>query len=135
VVSLAKGHSLERWVPIYRLAHIVNDESGGAADGHHWSVSVSLRPLLVYTGMIFSSHSSDISTVSTVIAQAFDIAGALHSLPGGEGRTYRAGNIIYRCEANVPEASYLADVYHRWSRCRVSSSGIRTPILMTSSWS
>jgi uncharacterized protein (TIGR02569 family) len=62
--------------------------------------------------MTFNNHSADISTVSAVIAQAFDIAGALHLLPGGEARTYRAGNIIYRREANLAEATYLADVYH-----------------------
>jgi uncharacterized protein (TIGR02569 family) len=63
--------------------------------------------------MTFRNHSPDISTVSALIAQAFDSVGALHLLPGGEGRTYRAGNVIYRREANVAEASYLADVYHR----------------------
>jgi hypothetical protein len=62
--------------------------------------------------MTSNSHSPEISTLSTDIAQAFDIAGALHVLPGGEGRTYRAGNIIYRRETNGTEASYLADVYH-----------------------
>jgi uncharacterized protein (TIGR02569 family) len=62
--------------------------------------------------MISNRHSPDISTLATDIAQAFDIAGALHVLPGGEGRTYRAGKIIYRRETNVSEASYLADVYH-----------------------
>lgn len=55
----------------------------------------------------------DISTVSAVIAQAFEIAGALELLPGGEGRTYRAGGVIYRREADIAEATYLADVYDR----------------------
>jgi uncharacterized protein (TIGR02569 family) len=63
--------------------------------------------------MTFNNHSPDISAVSAVIAQAFDSVGALHLLPGGESRTYRAGNVIYRREDNVVEASYLADVYHR----------------------
>ena len=74
-------------------------------------VTLHLRSMYTRT-MTSNSHSSDISTLSTDIAQAFDIAGELHVLPGGEGRTYRAGNIIYRRETNVAEASYLADVYH-----------------------
>lgn len=53
-----------------------------------------------------------ISTASAEIAQAFDAVDAPHLLPGGEGRTYRAGDIVYRREANIVEATYLADVYH-----------------------
>jgi uncharacterized protein (TIGR02569 family) len=72
--------------------------------------------------MTFNNLSPNISTVSALIAQAFDSAGALHVLPGGEGRTYRAGNVIYRREANVAEATYLADVYHT-----LSEIGFRVP--------
>jgi len=62
--------------------------------------------------MTFNNHSPNISMVSADIAQAFDSVGTLHLLPDGEGRTYRAGNVIYRREVNVAEAIYLADVYH-----------------------
>lgn len=72
--------------------------------------------------MTVNHHSPDISTVSAIIAQAFDSVGALQLLPGGEGRTYRAGNVIYRREANVAEAIYLADVYQS-----LPESGFRVP--------
>src|SRR5689334_7095048 len=67
-------------------------------------------------------YAADISTVSTAIAQAFEIAGPLELLPGGEGRTYRAGGVIYRREADIAEATYLADVYHR-----LPETGFRLP--------
>jgi uncharacterized protein (TIGR02569 family) len=74
---------------------------------------VNCYPLLVDTRSMTSNTTPlHITTASAEIAQAFDIVGALHLLPGGEGRTYRAGDIIYRREANIVEASYLADVYH-----------------------
>ena len=63
--------------------------------------------------MTFNNHSPDSSTVSALIAQALIVSVRYTYFPAVKGRTYRAGNVIYRREANVAEASYLADVYHR----------------------
>jgi hypothetical protein len=71
------------------------------------------EPFLMYhVPMTCNNRSPDISTVSADIGQAFDNVDTLYLLPGGEGRTYRAGNVIYRRETNPAEAVYLAEVYH-----------------------
>lgn len=45
------------------------------------------------------------------IARSFPLRGALQRLPGGEGRTYRADDIVYRSESRIAEATFAADVY------------------------
>jgi len=50
-------------------------------------------------------------TIAETISRSFPLPGPLHRLAGGEGRTYRAGDIVYRCESRIAEAAYIADVY------------------------
>ena len=47
-----------------------------------------------------------------MLAQQFGVADPLHLLPGGEGRTYRAGDYVFRRETNNIEAAFIADLYH-----------------------
>jgi uncharacterized protein (TIGR02569 family) len=54
---------------------------------------------------------SENDAVAAMIRRSFPLHGPLQRLAGGEGRTYRAGDIIYRHEARIPEAAYIAEIY------------------------
>jgi uncharacterized protein (TIGR02569 family) len=56
------------------------------------------------------------------IARSFEIEPPLVPLPGGEGRTYRAGQRIYRQESDPIEAGYIAQLYHT-----IQEDGFRVP--------
>jgi Phosphotransferase enzyme family len=60
--------------------------------------------------------------LTTQISQSFPVTAPLIRLPGGEGRTYRAGDYVYRREARPEEASYVADVF-----AQLPAIGFRIP--------
>jgi hypothetical protein len=46
-----------------------------------------------------------------IISRSFPFKGTLQHLPGGENRSYRAGDIVYRQESRIPEATFIAELY------------------------
>jgi uncharacterized protein (TIGR02569 family) len=46
-----------------------------------------------------------------VLTRSFNVSGSLTLLPGGEGRTYRAGDFIYRRETDPTETAFIAELY------------------------
>src|SRR5690348_11685662 len=60
--------------------------------------------------------------IARTIRQSFPLHEPLQLLLGGEGRTYRAGDYVYRLEARPAEATYVADVY-----ATLPASGFRIP--------
>jgi Ser/Thr protein kinase RdoA (MazF antagonist) len=60
--------------------------------------------------------------IARTIRQSFPLQGPIHLIPGGEGRTYRAGDHVYRLEARPAEATYVAEVY-----AALPASGFRIP--------
>src|SRR5690349_24577604 len=65
---------------------------------------------------------NDLAAIAGTIGRSFPLLGSLALLAGGEGRTYRAGDYVYRKEHRRAEAAYVADVY-----MRLPSSGFRIP--------
>jgi hypothetical protein len=45
------------------------------------------------------------------ISRSFTIKGTFQHLPGGENRSYRAGEIVYRYESRISEATFIAGLY------------------------
>jgi len=62
------------------------------------------------------------TAVARTIRRSFPLQGSLQLIAGGEGRTYRAGDVVYRLEAHPAEATYAADVY-----AALPASGFRIP--------
>ena len=65
---------------------------------------------------------NDHASIADTIGRSFPLSGSLELLAGGEGRTYRAGDYVYRREHRLAEAAYVADVY-----ARLPISGFRVP--------
>lgn len=57
----------------------------------------------------------------------FVIDGPLVRLPSGEGRTYRAGDVIYRRDPDVEETAFIVDLYRS-----IEQRGFRVPLPMQS---
>lgn len=50
--------------------------------------------------------------IRRMLARRFGIDHPVQLLPGGEGRTYRAGDYVFRHETSHVEATFIADLYH-----------------------
>jgi Ser/Thr protein kinase RdoA (MazF antagonist) len=57
----------------------------------------------------------------------FVLDGPLVRLPSGEGRTYRAGDVIYRHDPNAEENAFIVDLYRS-----IEQNGFRVPLPMQS---
>lgn len=53
----------------------------------------------------------------------FVLDGPLVRLPSGEGRTYRAGDVIYRRDPNAEENAFIVDLYRS-----IEQNGFRVPL-------
>jgi uncharacterized protein (TIGR02569 family) len=61
-------------------------------------------------------------TIRSILARQFGIDHPVRLLPGGEGRTYRAGDYIFRRETNRAEAAFIAELY-----CSLPEQRFRLP--------
>jgi Ser/Thr protein kinase RdoA (MazF antagonist) len=61
--------------------------------------------------LMMNGERNSFHQVQAEIAEAFTVRDSLSLLAGGEGRTYRAGDTVYRRETNVVEATFVADLY------------------------
>lgn len=57
-----------------------------------------------------NEHQDNIEAIRDALTQSFNVNGSLTLLPGGEGRTYRAGNFIYRHEDDPIETAFIAEL-------------------------
>jgi hypothetical protein len=61
--------------------------------------------------MVPNASLPDDDLLIEVISRSFPIKGTLQHLPGGENRSYRAGEIVYRHESSISEATFIAGLY------------------------
>jgi uncharacterized protein (TIGR02569 family) len=53
----------------------------------------------------------DIAAIRDTLAQSYTLNGSFTLMAGGESRTYRAGDHIYRRETDITEAAFIAELY------------------------
>jgi uncharacterized protein (TIGR02569 family) len=88
---------------------------GGASDCCVDARRVFTRWLLVALGgtlpAMCTANDETSDAIRRVLARHFGVDRPVRLLPGGEGRTYRAGDHIFRRETNPAEACFIADLY------------------------
>lgn len=70
-----------------------------------------------------SDNHEELAALRRVLERSFAIDGPLMRLPSGEGRTYRAGNVIYRRDSDIEETLFIVELYHS-----IQQSGFRVPL-------
>lgn len=70
-----------------------------------------------------SDHHEELSAIRRELERSFAIDGPLMRLPGGEGRTYRAGNVIYRRDPDIEETICIVELYRS-----IQQRGFRVPL-------
>ncbi|HEY0736546.1 MAG TPA: phosphotransferase [Herpetosiphonaceae bacterium] len=69
----------------------------------------------------------ELAATSRELERWFVLDGPVARLPGGEGRTYRAGDVIYRRDANAEENAFIVELYRS-----IEQRGFRVPLPLRS---
>lgn len=77
--------------------------------------------------MTFHNH-DELTAIRRELERWFALDGPLARLAGGEGRTYRAGEVIYRRDPNVEENAFIVDLYRS-----IAQDGFRVPLPLPTS--
>lgn len=72
-------------------------------------------------------NNEDLPTIRWELERSFAIDGQLARLPSGEGRTYRAADVIYRRDPNLEENTFIGELYRS-----IEQHGFRVPLPLQS---